>query len=101
MKPRKPIRRISSARAKQNAEYAKLKREWNKEHQRLCCVIGCPYVASKSPHHSRGRRGRLLCAVEYWKRICDFHHKMVHQHPHWARKLELLCLIGQWNVYPK
>lgn len=99
MKPRKPIRRVSPLRAKQNAEYGKLKRIFMKLNP-VCCVAGCS-AKSRDLHHSRGRSNRLLTYTPAWKALCRPCHERVRTDLNWARKNELLCAPGQWNIYPK
>lgn len=93
---RKPIRRISAARAKRLSEYAKLKRRWLKG--KTCQM--CP-SKKVDVHHSRGRTGRLLCMVEFWIPLCRFHHNKIKEDPAWAYKHELLGPYGSYNSSQK
>lgn len=96
------IRKVSPKRAKQNAEYEKLKRAWRKNPQnQICSVPGCGRMADRNPHHSLGRGGRLLCFVPAWRAICLSCHRRVSAEPLWARGIGLLAPFGQWNLYPK
>lgn len=95
-KQRKPIRRISAARAKRLSEYAKLKRCWLRGKTCQMCLSKKVDV-----HHSRGRTGRLLCMVELWIPLCRFHHNKVKEDPAWAYKHELLGPYGSYNSSKK
>jgi len=91
------IRKVSKTRARQNAQYQRLKREWGKT-PRICEYPGCYRLAEKHPHHSRGRVATLLCDVRFWKALCHCHHVYVHNNPEKARELGLICSIGLWNT---
>lgn len=84
------------------AKYAKVKRQWRKTlGLGLCARIGCFNPADKSPHHSRGRAGSLLCDTRFWIALCPKCHAWVHNHPENARRAGLLCERGLWNIPPK
>lgn len=100
MKQRKPIRRVSNKRAKENREYAKVKAAWLPLHP--TCEIGpklaraginvrCRKVTTH-PHHIRGRIGTMLCDTRYWLASCagECHPHFIHNYPHTARRLGLL-----------
>lgn len=55
-------------------------------------------------HHSRGRLGSLLKAVEFFIPSCASCHAWVHNNPNEARKLNwkgvpVLCERGKWNRF--
>lgn len=89
---RKPIRRVSAARAKRLSEYEKLKRQWLKG--KTCQMCDSKKV---DVHHQRGRVGKLLCMVEFFIPLCRFHHSKVKEDSAWAYKNELLGPYGSYN----
>lgn len=93
---RRPIKPISEAKKKTNAEYAKLKRVWWGE-GRKCEFPGCRKLAEKYPHHAWGRAGSLQNDVRGWKAVCRFHHNWIDQNRNKARELGLLCPYGHFN----
>lgn len=113
-KLRKRVRPISSARAKQLAEYAKLKRQWLKgkscqaplvwKHPNGKHLISTSVTKCGNPkvdlHHSRGRVKALLCLTEFWIPLCRKCHDWVRDNPKDARWLGLLCKEGDWNKVP-
>jgi hypothetical protein len=52
-------------------------------------------------HHSRGRTGRLLCMVEFFKAVCRGCHDWIGHNPRKASGLGLNAPYGQWNTIPK
>lgn len=93
------IKPVSAARAKQNAEYERLKRiERRKPENQICCVFGCNTPSGKNPHHRNGREKKMLCIVEFWRWPCDPHHERVKRDPHWARANDLLPRHGHYNT---
>lgn len=95
-KPRQaPVSPVSASRRIQLKAYAKLKRAWLKG--RLCQRCNAP---ASDLHHSRGRVGRLLVAVQFWKALCWPCHNWVGSHPAEAREAGLLCAEGEWNKQP-
>lgn len=99
MKPRKPIRHVSASRQGQLKEYAKLRRLFMKLNP-ICCVAGCA-TKSKDLHHRAGRVSRLLTYVPFFRALCRLHHAQVREDIRWARLNDLICPMGQWNVFPK
>ena len=99
MKPRKPIRKISVKRAEQMKLYAKLKRAHLKAHP-ICQAPGCSNKAVDL-HHARGRIHGLLTDTRFFKASCRYHHEKVKQDPPWARLIDWLPPVGQWNTTPE
>lgn len=93
-----PLRRVSKKRAKENQEYAKVKREYLKAHP-VC--EGCHSAKATSLHHYRGRIKGLLCDTRFFKALCHGCHEFVHLCPLNAREMGLLAPINEWNVVPK
>lgn len=89
------IRRVSKGRARQHAEYRKLKAQFHVEHPK-CQWPGCR-KASKDIHHSRGKVGKLLCDVTHFRAVCREHHDLIHANPKLAREKGMLCELGKWN----
>ena len=65
------------------------------------CQVGRCKSPSMDIHHTRGRVGRLLIAVEYFLAVCRPHHDRIHSEPAWARENGYLSSPTDWNVYPK
>ena len=108
MKTRKPIRSVSKLQARRLRLYAVIRKTYLLEHP-LCeaCPIIRPYAGvSKNTawatdiHHTRGKLGELLFATQYFKAVCSTCHRYIHDHPHQARELGLLCEKGNWNTMP-
>jgi hypothetical protein len=98
----KRIKSISPARAERLREYERLKRAWRKDTaNQVCHFGGCTRPAEPNPHHSRGRIGKLLNAVEFWRAVCVSHHNLIHSNPALAREMGFLPPVGQWNTFPK
>ncbi|TXH10456.1 MAG: hypothetical protein E6R03_15415 [Hyphomicrobiaceae bacterium] len=102
MKPRKPIRKVSTARAKRMREYSK-RRVWFLAMYSKCAVFGD--LRSNEIHHTRGRIGRLLNDERFWVPVSRKGHEWINNNPAEARKrtwhgLPLLCAVGQWNTVP-
>lgn len=99
---RQAIRTRSVRRQQQMAIYRPLKAQFLKDNP-FCCVPGCavPVSSKNGLHHSRGRVGKLLCAIEFFRALCDAHHECVKSDPNWARSLDLLPPVGQYNSMPK
>lgn len=91
------INPISKVRADQLKEYERLKRDWWKTNK-VCCVCG---QSATELHHSRGRSGRFLNLVKYWKPLCFMCHRKCHDYPEWGRMMKLLPPKGQWLTEEK
>lgn len=96
---RKPIRKVSKSRARQNREYTKLKAAFLEANPlcQACSDFGTVPARSTEVHHVRGRSGKLLCDTRYWLAIDPRCHCMIHQHPAIAKKLGLLANMGEWG----
>lgn len=64
-------------RARQEVEYAKLRKTFLAEHP-WCQRDG---YRSTDVHHMRGRRGALLLAVEHWAALCRPCHRLITENP--------------------
>jgi hypothetical protein len=103
MKPRKPIRRVSKAKAKSDRAYNKRVKEWLVD--KWCAVY--TWMPATQVHHQRGRAGSLKMDERFWIPVSAQGHGTIHAHPEWARDtkallsdgryLTLLCQIGEWN----
>lgn len=99
IKQRRPIRKVSLRRQRENVEYRKLKREWKfllQELGRWRCVC-CKGTPDDSPHHKFGRGPNFL-NMNTWVPLCRFDHAWVHDNQDKARALGLLAPKGQWLV---
>lgn len=102
MKPRKQIRKVSSARSKRLREYSAKRKVFLAENPK-CSVF--PELKASEVHHTRGRIGRLLNMIEFWVPVSRKGHDWINANPAEARKrtyhgLPLLCEVGQWNTVP-
>lgn len=52
-------------------------------------------------HHIRGRRGPLLLARQWWCPVSSEGHQWIDRNPDAARKLGLLCRVGEYNTVPR
>lgn len=100
-KRRKPIRNVSARLAKAKRAYNSRVKEWLKEPKHYSCQVAArrfdTFVRATQCHHQRGRRGVLLMDERYWIPVSDAGHRWIHNNPAEARKLGLLCEVGDWN----
>lgn len=80
---RTPIRRVSKKRAKQNAEYMKLRKKFLEDHP--VCQI-CNDEVANQIHHTNKRNGTRLNDQKYWMALGIRCHIYIHTHPEAARK---------------
>jgi hypothetical protein len=92
----KRIRKVSVKRAKQLNAYESSVRAFMDQH--LICQR-CHVFPSIHCHHSRGRIGMLLLAVQFWRALCVQCHTWCHAHPDAARREGLICEKGKWNSH--
>jgi len=79
---RTPLRRISKKRAKQSAEYLRLRQNFMLSRpfcEAFCRNGGKPRNLAVHIHHMAGREGRLLCAPEHWLPVCAECHDKIHK----------------------
>ena len=106
-KPRYRIRPRSKRRAKLDGQYNRRATEWKEG--RLCACIGlrdgegrllCGQASHlcEDVHHTRGRAGTLLLDERFWLPVCRGAHRFIQENPAEARRLGLLCGVGQWNT---
>lgn len=57
-----------------------------------------PKLKSEDVHHTRGRVGSLLLDERFWRAVSRKGHDWIGNNMAEARKLGLLCEVGQWNV---
>ena len=88
-KPRQRIKPASDRRKAENAEYTKLRREFLAAHPH--CLV-CDGFATEI-HHARGRQGKRLLDVEFFRELCSGCHRRVHDNPAWAKERGLLFLV--------
>ncbi len=91
---RKPIRRVSSKRAKQLKEYAKLRNEFLKANP-ICRVwldenpeaeLRPSSAIACDIHHMKSRVGKMLLDTRYWMAVSRTAHQRIHAFPKWARE---------------
>jgi hypothetical protein len=87
LKPRKPIRKRSIKRAKQERVYEKNKAEYFEtvEH----CEFPSCEVTNVTLHHMSGRCGDLLTDKSKFKALCWVHHQYCEENPLIAKELGL------------
>lgn len=73
------MRPRSLKRAKQERLYNMMRVEFLAAHPR-CEFPGCTQPSSLI-HHAKGRDGDLLCDAEFFRALCDPHHRHVHANP--------------------
>lgn len=74
---RSPIKKVSNKRAKQNAEYSKIRLQFLDEN--LYCEI-CRKPADEI-HHKAGRNGDRLNNVQDFMSVCRPCHQYIHANP--------------------
>lgn len=95
------MNRVSKARAKQLREYAKLKKEFLREHDE-CFVCGDKLLYDmRDLHHLYGRVGRLLTFVPGFRCVCCSCHHDIHSHPVEASRAGFLGPRGTWNDFDR
>lgn len=71
----KPVKKVTEKRAKQNQEYAKLRKEYLEVYP-VCEVVEC-HNKSKEIHHMAGRDGDKLTDPDNFLAVCpSCHHKI-------------------------
>lgn len=92
------IRARSSVQAKRMRQYVPIWYAFLVEHPR-CAVF--PNLPSVEAHHSRGRRGALLFAVEFFIPVSRAGHQWIGNHPDEAKARGfILPGGGAWNCFP-
>lgn len=84
----KPIARRSVKRSKEEREYAKLRKKFLGENP--LCVLAVEHdctIHATEVHHSKGRIGELLLAVEHFIPVCHNGHVWAESHPIEAKEL--------------
>lgn len=92
--PRTKIRRRTKSRSKDEAIYRK--RVKDRLEGEYCDFLTC-YQLAAEVHHKFGRKNKLLLWEQGWILLCSRHHTFVHNNPDSARKMGLLCEVGQFN----
>lgn len=100
-KPKKYIRPVSKALAKQLREYAK-ESGWAKNHACRGWPLGiCDkhFHMATDRHHSKGRIGSLLNDKRFWVPVCRKAHDWIGANP--ARAKEFGLILSNWNGTPR
>lgn len=97
------IRPVSKKRGEQLKIYKSLRQEFLKANP-LCQNVDCPTLnghrrTATEVHHSRGKTGTMLLQVKWFRALCSWCHRWVHDNPNKARVLGLLCEKGKWNCH--
>lgn len=86
---RKPIRKYSKKRAKENRIYGKeRKKELQEGDECIAKLPGCKWFASDL-HHPSGRVGKKLLEVKKSKKVCRNCHDVIERNPEMAKQLGL------------
>lgn len=80
----KPVKKVTDKRAKQNQEYARLRREYLEAYP-ACKIPECNNK-STTIHHMAGRDGDKLTDVNNFLATCMDCHTKIHENPQWAYK---------------
>lgn len=114
LKKRKPMRQRTPKRAKQEAEYRKLSKQFLKEHP-ICKVCqdnevrnrgsfiieqgGVERLSRPAPstevHHRAKRWGELLCNTRFFLPVCRPHHDFIESHRDWAEQHRYTLTVEQ------
>ncbi len=76
-------RRVSKARAQDNAVYSKIKKAYLDANPKCLC---CGGIATDI-HHMRGRMGELLYNIKYFLAVCRSCHDRIEHEPVWAKRM--------------
>lgn len=122
-KKRKPVRRVSKAKAARDRVYNPMIREWKKD--RLCACAGVVIWHADHPdlnknkgsnftivcsmhehlcsdnHHTRGKLKELLMDERFRLPVCRKAHNFIRDNPAISRENGWLPPLGQWNKMPK
>jgi hypothetical protein len=83
-KSKKPIAKRSKKRAKEEAEYSKVRLAYLKIFP-VCEVLNCGNKSTEI-HHRQGRIGALLTDVNHFLAVCEPCHKYIEMHPAWSKE---------------
>lgn len=102
-KPRKALKKVSSARQRENATYLRNRVDFLRRFPICvaCLTRGISPTPSCQVHHARGRVHRLLLDERFWIAVCAECHEWIHDHARTARELGLLAPIAEFNVFPR
>lgn len=95
---RKPLPRMSKNRTRERVLYEKRKKVFLTGNTRCFACGHRIRYQDRELHHLRGRAGTLFLDERFWRMACDECHELIHQHPAWAIKNQLLAHAGEWNV---
>jgi hypothetical protein len=86
---RKPLKRYSKKREKENRKYATLRRKYLIEHVHCEARLpGCENMTTQV-HHKAGRIGEKFLDVSTWLAVCHPCHVFIETHPAAAKQLGL------------
>lgn len=81
------IKPISDKKASELKEYRLVRDKFFKDNP-ICQFDGCNSKDIQL-HHAKGRLGNLLSDVQYFRSLCDTHHRYVETHPLEAKQMGL------------
>jgi hypothetical protein len=101
MKPRKPLRKVSARRQKDNAVYARKKAIFLANNN--LCAVCSQWVLfdDRECHHWAGRAGKLFLEERLWMMMHGECHNEVHMYPKKAIADGYLAPKGCWNDYKR
>lgn len=79
---RKPIRKFSKKRSKQNQEYLSEREKFLRDPQNQICPITGNQTTEI--HHKKGRRDSMLNNKEFWLAVSSEGHKQIHDNAGWS-----------------
>jgi len=96
------IKRRTPKRASEEAKYRRRVKVWIEgKYCRVAWYARMSLEPATQCHHTHGKRGKLLLYEPWWCPVSQWGHDWIRDNPIEARKLGLLCDVGQWNVPPK
>lgn len=87
-KLRKPVRKVSKKRAKENRKYSVLRKQFLEDKMCEAGLEGCTEVADQV-HHMSGRVGKNFLDTSTWLGVCPSCHKQIEERPAMAKQLNL------------
>lgn len=99
------IARRTPKKQKENAGYNRAVKIWLQKPANRVCRVTLKRNIRQEPatqcHHKRGRLGALLMDKRFWIPVSDDGHKWIDANRKQARRLGLLCALGDWNKIPR
>lgn len=80
------IRKVSKKRAKENREYAKVRKEYLEDNPDCEANLSGCTIGATDIHHKRGR-GLFLCDSSHFMSVCRTCHRFIEEHPLEAKEM--------------